>query len=215
MTEKNTEEFESFEDIWSTILDERVLIKLEEKVEDMNPATLLEGVPWDFETFPDYLDSVSRRGTVLNYGAYIGHTALRLYAMGEEATGRPANEAELEAMAAIIRDAMDAGAVGFATSFAQTHLGADGSYKDLLYYPVGPSKDLKTAGTDKVGIIMRGNEVFKVAVKTLGRVAEEALKANNIDKSELDWLIPHQEGRRQEARVQGFWASQGLADLWT
>jgi 3-oxoacyl-[acyl-carrier-protein] synthase-3 len=77
-----------------------------------------------------------------------------------------------------------------------THLGADGKYKELLYYPVGPSKDLKTAGTDKVGIIMRGNEVFKVAVKTLGRVAEEALKANNVDKSELDWLIPHQANLR-------------------
>lgn len=77
-----------------------------------------------------------------------------------------------------------------------THLGADGKYKDLLYYPVGPSKDLATAGTDKVGIIMRGNEVFKVAVKTLGKVADEALKANGIDKNELDWLVPHQANLR-------------------
>ena len=77
-----------------------------------------------------------------------------------------------------------------------THLGADGQYKELLYYPVGPSKDLITAGTDKVGIIMRGNEVFKVAVKTLGAVAQEALKANNIDQSDLDWLIPHQANLR-------------------
>ena len=97
-----------------------------EKVEDMNPAALLEGVPWDFETFPDYLASVERHGTVLNYGAYIGHTALRLYTMGDEAVGRPANADEIERMSAIIRDAMDAGAVGFATSFAATHLGADG-----------------------------------------------------------------------------------------
>ena len=77
-----------------------------------------------------------------------------------------------------------------------THLGADGKYKDLLYYPVGPSKDLVKAGTDEAGIIMSGNEVFKVAVKTLGAVAEEALKANDIDKSELDWLIPHQANLR-------------------
>ncbi|MDX1404314.1 MAG: beta-ketoacyl-ACP synthase III [Woeseiaceae bacterium] len=77
-----------------------------------------------------------------------------------------------------------------------THLGADGKYKELLFYPVGPSKDLIQAGTDKVGIIMRGNEVFKVAVKTLGKVAEQALLANNIDKSELDWLIPHQANLR-------------------
>jgi 3-oxoacyl-[acyl-carrier-protein] synthase-3 len=65
-----------------------------------------------------------------------------------------------------------------------------------LYYPVGPSKDLITAGSDKVGIIMRGNEVFKVAVKTLGAVAQEALEANGIEQSELDWLIPHQANLR-------------------
>ncbi|MEL7156866.1 MAG: amidohydrolase family protein [Actinomycetota bacterium] len=107
--------------------DRELMANTMEKVEDMNPATLLEGVPWDFETFPEYLDSVERHGTVLNYGAYIGHTALRLYAMGDEAVGRPARADELERMAGIIGEAMEAGAVGFATSFAATHLGADGS----------------------------------------------------------------------------------------
>lgn len=77
-----------------------------------------------------------------------------------------------------------------------THLGADGQYKDLLYYPYGASHQLhKTAGDD-AKIIMKGNEVFKVAVKTLGGVAEEALKANNISKDELDWLVPHQANLR-------------------
>ena len=73
-----------------------------------------------------------------------------------------------------------------------THLGADGQYKELLYYPVGASKDLHKAGTDDAGITMRGNEVFKVAVKTLGNVANEVLEKAGIDKDELDWLIPHQ-----------------------
>jgi 3-oxoacyl-[acyl-carrier-protein] synthase-3 len=76
------------------------------------------------------------------------------------------------------------------------HLGADGQYKDLLYYPVGASKDLAKAGLGDSRIIMSGNEVFKVAVKTLGSVAEEALAANNIDKDEIDWLIPHQANLR-------------------
>jgi 3-oxoacyl-[acyl-carrier-protein] synthase-3 len=76
------------------------------------------------------------------------------------------------------------------------HLGADGQYKDLLYYPVGVSKDLHKAGVGDSKIIMVGNEVFKVAVKTLGNVAEQALKANNIDKDELDWLVPHQANLR-------------------
>ncbi len=73
-----------------------------------------------------------------------------------------------------------------------THLGADGQYKDLLYYPVGASKDLHKAGTDEAAIMMTGNEVFKVAVKTLGNVATEVLEKAGIDQSEVDWLIPHQ-----------------------
>lgn len=73
-----------------------------------------------------------------------------------------------------------------------THLGADGQYKDLLYYPVGPSKDLHKAGTDEASIMMTGNEVFKVAVKTLGNVAAEVLEKAGVSQDELDWLIPHQ-----------------------
>ena len=76
------------------------------------------------------------------------------------------------------------------------HLGADGKYKDLLYYPVGASKDLHKAGRGDSKIIMSGNEVFKVAVKTLGGVAEQAMAANGIDKDDLDWLIPHQANLR-------------------
>ncbi len=72
------------------------------------------------------------------------------------------------------------------------HLGADGQYKDLLYYPVGPSKHLEKAGTDEAAIMMTGNEVFKVAVKTLGGIAAQTLEKAGIDQSELDWLIPHQ-----------------------
>jgi N-acyl-D-aspartate/D-glutamate deacylase len=97
-----------------------------EKVEDMDPASLAAGIPWDFETFPEYLDSVRRHGMLLNYAAYIGHTALRLYVMGPAASEREATPEEIGAMADLVREAMDAGAAGFATSFAVTHRGADG-----------------------------------------------------------------------------------------
>lgn len=97
-----------------------------EKVEDMDVAALSEGIPWDFETFPEYLAAVQRHGTVLNYAAFIGHTPLRIYAMGDEAVGREATDDEIERMAAMVREAMDAGAAGFASSFAITHRGADG-----------------------------------------------------------------------------------------
>jgi N-acyl-D-aspartate/D-glutamate deacylase len=97
-----------------------------ENVEDMDFDVLLGGVPWDFVTFPDYLESVERRGSVLNYAAYLGHTALRLFVMGEEAYERTATDDEVAAMAAQLRDAMAAGAAGFATSFAPPHNGAGG-----------------------------------------------------------------------------------------
>jgi 3-oxoacyl-[acyl-carrier-protein] synthase-3 len=77
-----------------------------------------------------------------------------------------------------------------------THLGADGKYRDLLYYPVGVSKDLAKAGVGDSRIIMQGNDVFKVAVKTLEKVAKETLEANNISQDDLDWLIPHQANLR-------------------
>ena len=73
-----------------------------------------------------------------------------------------------------------------------TALGADGQYKELLYYPVGQSSDLAKAGTKEANIIMQGNEVFKVAVKTLGAIAQEALDKAGVTKEELDWLVPHQ-----------------------
>jgi N-acyl-D-aspartate/D-glutamate deacylase len=97
-----------------------------EKVEDMDPATLHMGVSWEFETFPEYLDAVRRRGTLLNYASYIGHTPLRMWAMGERAVGHEATSEEISAMVDTVREAMDAGAAGFATSFAITHRGADG-----------------------------------------------------------------------------------------
>ncbi len=73
-----------------------------------------------------------------------------------------------------------------------TALGADGQYKDLLFYPVGVSNNLAAAGTDAAAIHMTGNEVFKVAVKTLGAIAQEALDKAGVTKEELDWLVPHQ-----------------------
>ena len=78
-----------------------------------------------------------------------------------------------------------------------THLHADGAHKHLLYNPVGVSAgfklDEKNAG---VRVMMTGNEVFKVAVKTLDAVVEETLAANNLQKSDIDWLVPHQANLR-------------------
>src|SRR4051794_4606073 len=78
-----------------------------EKVEDMDPASLNAGIPWEFETFPEYLDTVERRGAALNYAAYIGHPPLRIYVMGADASRRAAEPDEIEQMATLVREAVE------------------------------------------------------------------------------------------------------------
>ncbi|HEX4863420.1 MAG TPA: amidohydrolase family protein, partial [Acidimicrobiales bacterium] len=104
-----------------------LLARTLQHVEDMSFDTLSAGVPWDtFETFPDYLDAVESRKPALNYGCYVGHTAVRLYVMGDEAYERPAKPEEIERMQQAVADAMAAGASGFASSASPTHNGDKG-----------------------------------------------------------------------------------------
>ena len=96
------------------------------QVEGMSLDVLQQGIDWSFETFPQYLDSIERRGSAANVAAFLGHSALRTYVMGPAAVERAANDDEIAAMAAQVRAAMDAGAVGFATSTAPQHNGWGG-----------------------------------------------------------------------------------------
>lgn len=105
-----------------------LIVRTLEKVEGMSVAALEAGMgaDWGFETFPQYLDAIEKRGAAINVGAMIGHTPLRLYVMGEDATERPAREDEVARMRGLVREALDAGAIGFATSKALTHIGYGG-----------------------------------------------------------------------------------------
>lgn len=75
-----------------------------------------------------------------------------------------------------------------------THLHADGAYENLLHVPGGVSRgfDLDDTEGDPRFAQMKGNEVFKMAVNTLGRIVDETLQANDMKKSDVDWLVPHQ-----------------------
>jgi N-acyl-D-aspartate/D-glutamate deacylase len=84
------------------------------------------GDDWPFETFPEFLDAIAARGTAIHVAALVGHTPVRLYVMGEEATEREATPDETLAMRRIVADALAAGAIGFATSKAPTHVGYAG-----------------------------------------------------------------------------------------
>ncbi len=99
-----------------------------EKVEGMSVAALREGLgeEWGFETYPEYLDTIERLGTVINVGSMLGHTPLRMYVMGEASTERVATDDEVATMRKLVREGVDAGAIGFATSKAVTHVGYEG-----------------------------------------------------------------------------------------
>jgi 3-oxoacyl-[acyl-carrier-protein] synthase-3 len=73
-----------------------------------------------------------------------------------------------------------------------SHLHADGQYENLLTVPAGISQGLDLVMEGKAFMQMKGNEVFKVAVNTLGRIVDETLEANQLDRSDIDWLVPHQ-----------------------
>ncbi len=73
-----------------------------------------------------------------------------------------------------------------------THIHADGQYEDLLYVSGGVSRPAAMMGAEGAFLRMKGNDVFRTAVKTLGRIVDETLAANQMVKSDVDWLVPHQ-----------------------
>src|SRR3974390_1918581 len=103
-----------------------VIVQTLENVEDMDPATLTEGIVWEFRTHPEYLELVRSRGTLLNFTSYIGHSSVRLYAMGDAAYERAATPEETERMCRLVVEGIGRGAAGFSTSFAYTHRGMNG-----------------------------------------------------------------------------------------
>lgn len=95
-------------------------------VEGMSLDALRTGVRWEFEQFPEYLAMLERQGVAPNVAAFVGHSSVRTYVMGDDAARRAATPDEVARMADLVRGAMAAGAVGFATSTAETHNGENG-----------------------------------------------------------------------------------------
>jgi N-acyl-D-amino-acid deacylase len=96
------------------------------RVEGMAIEALEEGINWNFETFPEYLATLEQRGVGPNTAVYIGHSALRTYVMGDEATKRAATESEVDQMRHLVTEAMEAGALGFSSSTHEQHVGWEG-----------------------------------------------------------------------------------------
>lgn len=108
--------------------DRERLINLFEGVEDIPGAALAEGISWNWETFPEYLDAVDARPHTIDLAAYLTHDALRIFVMGDRAlAGEPATAEDIAKMADVARDAIERGAIGFSTGRTDNHRAMDGS----------------------------------------------------------------------------------------
>jgi N-acyl-D-aspartate/D-glutamate deacylase len=97
-----------------------------EMAEEIPPAAMEAGIPWSWETFPEFLDTVDRLPKGLNYASYVGHSAIRTYVMGERAYSDTADADDLAKLAREVEIAMRAGAVGFSTTCSANHRTAEG-----------------------------------------------------------------------------------------
>ncbi len=101
--------------------DRHLVMRNLERAEDISAAAMDAGIDWTWTTFPEFLDRVEALPKGINYACYLGHSALRTYAMGERAFEAPASEDDLRAMTRELRDALRAGAIGFTTSRSPSH----------------------------------------------------------------------------------------------
>jgi N-acyl-D-aspartate/D-glutamate deacylase len=137
---------------------EEWLVQLMEGVEDIPGTALHEGITWGWESFPQYLDLLDSRSYAVDVAAYVGHGPVRAYVMGDRgARNEPATPEDIARMAALVSEAMDAGAVGFSSSRTLNHKARDGE-------PVPGSFAAMDELSALAGAVARaGHGVFEVA----------------------------------------------------
>jgi len=154
------------------------LVRLMEGVEDIPFPVLTEGLPWNWESYPDYLDKLAERRFDVDIGSQLPHAALRVYVMGQRGVDRePATQDDIVRMAALARQAMEAGAIGFGTSRTLNHRSSDGSPIATL-----------TAGEDELtgialGIAAAGKGVLQVVSDFADEAAEFAMLRRVVERS--------------------------------
>src|SRR4051812_36250110 len=104
---------------------ERIMRNLTQ-VEGMSLEVLRKGIRWDFESIPEYFNLLEKQGAAINVAGFVGHSSLRTYVMGADATQRTATAEEISRMRALLLEGMRAGAIGFATSTSPAHNGEGG-----------------------------------------------------------------------------------------
>src|SRR3954454_2486283 len=182
---------------------EQWLIELMEGVEDIPGSALAEGITWQWESFPEYLDAIEKRPLAIDFGTQIAHGAVCGYAMGDRgARNEEATDGDIAVMARIVQEAIEAGALGFSTSRTEGHRAVDGEPVPGTY---AAERELFGMGR---AMAAGGRAVFEVAPQ--GAAGESPAEAS---LRELDWmtkLAAEIERPVSFAMVQ----ASGVPDLW-
>ncbi|NQY96105.1 MAG: amidohydrolase family protein [Henriciella sp.] len=166
------------------------LIRLMEGVEDIPFPVLAEGLPWNWESFPDYLDSLQDRAFDIDFGAQLPHAALRVYVMGDRGANREeATDEDIAAMADLAKAAVESGALGFSTSRTLNHRTSDGqptptltaSEKELT----GIAMALGQAGKGVLQFVSDFNDPQKEAAM-LRRIVEQSGRPLSVSLAQAD-----------------------------
>ena len=126
--------------------DRDTLMRVMEGVEDIPEIVMREGVPWNWQSFPEYLDALAQRRCDIDFAAQVPHAPLRVFVMGRRGVDRePATTADMAAMASLVEEGLQAGALGFSTSRSLFHRASDGSLTPTI-----------TAAEEELAAIARG-----------------------------------------------------------
>ena len=149
-----------------------------ERAEDIAAEAMAAGIDWSWETFPEYLDFVDRTPKGINYAGYVGHSALRTWAMGERAFTEEADATDLALMASHIQDSLRAGAVGFTTSISMNHETSDDR-------PVAS----RLSTRNEINALVGAMGVLGVGIFELAHHAD--IRSRNPEKREsyISWLV--------------------------
>jgi N-acyl-D-amino-acid deacylase len=180
--------------------DKLLVMRNLERAEDIAPEAMEAGIKWSWETYPQYLDAVERTPKGINYAAYIGHSALRTYVMGERAFEKEANGEDLDAMKREVRAAIRAGAIGFTTSRTRNHQTPDG-------HPVASRLANWNEVRELVGVM--GEEkagIFEIAGEDTG-LAPERIKdyCDRLKALAVDTGVPVTYGMFSSRRAPDYW----------
>ncbi|MDJ0920009.1 MAG: amidohydrolase family protein [Henriciella sp.] len=170
--------------------DHHRLIRLMEGVEDIPFPVLAEGLPWNWESFPDYLDQLSKRSFDIDLAAQLPHAALRVYVMGDRGANREdATEADIAKMRALAKTAVEAGALGFSTSRTLNHRTSDGQPTPTLTASeaelTGIAMGLAEAGKGVLQFVSDFNDPQKEAAM-LRRIVEVSGRPLSVSLAQSD-----------------------------